>query len=119
MHAPKVFFHFNDIMNIHPCLDKYLFLLIAQVYMNIGSEYTRYYIAQKSILQESSLSMWVCRQIDRQTERKPFTNRLTNVLYTTNTTDPQRVTSCTCYSIDKITLLFKKACNWNIRHSKY
>jgi hypothetical protein len=58
LHAAEVIFHFNDIMNIHPCLEKYLFLLIAQIYMNRVSEHTRYYIAQKSILQESSLSIW-------------------------------------------------------------
>jgi hypothetical protein len=94
----KVFFHFNDIMNTHPCLDKYLFLLIAQVCTNRVSENIRYYIAQKFILQESSLSMWVGRWAGRQTQRDrqryrkpvvPFTNRLTNVLYTSNTIDSQ------------------------------
>ena len=135
LHTLKVFFHFSDTMNIHPCLDKYFFILIAQVYMN--TEFQKIpctTLHKKSILQESSLSMWVgvcvcvcvCVCVGRQggggRERKtvvPFTNGLTNVLYTTNNIFPQRVMSCTCYSTDITTLVFKNACNWNIKHSKY
>jgi len=85
-------------MNIHPCLDKYLFQLIAQVYMN--TEY-RKIPGTKMHKKPSSRSQvfpcgWAGGHADRerQTGRKsavPFTNGLTNVLYATKTIYPQRV----------------------------
>ena len=93
----------------------------TDIYEYIVSANTRYYVSQKSILQESSFSMWVGQWTGRQTKLVvPFTNRLMNVLYLPNTIYPQKVTLCTCYTAGhvNITLVFKNASNLNIKHAK-
>jgi hypothetical protein len=107
LHAPKVFFHFSDIMNIHPCLDKYLFLPIAQVHMN--KRFGKYQVLHCTKIHPVGVKPLHVggwgegergrgrEERQRETDRKPavpFTNGLTNVLYATNTIYPQKVTSC-------------------------
>ena len=107
LHAPKAFLHFDDIMNIHPCLDKYLFLLVAWVYMNI--EFQKIPSTTPHNNPSCRSQVFPCGWAGRQTV-VPY-HKWAYKCPLSNQHHLPSVTSCTCYSTDKITIVFKNACN--------